>query len=128
MWNKLHGPIVIIIVKGVLIKTHVNIMNKDGYVRLKNFVFKVKYIWWRWLKLENWTLHYHKCHNPFTFWSFYHLIKKNIIKIYWMTHFITFSMSIFSFIFISVGNKIDCKLRLLMVNGIFINKFKLYIY
>jgi hypothetical protein len=37
-------PIVIIIVKGVLIKTHVNIMNKDGYVWLKNFVFKVKYV------------------------------------------------------------------------------------
>lgn len=122
-------PIVIIIVKGILIKTHVNIMNKNGYVWLKSFVIKVKYVWWRWHKLDNWIVHYHKCHNPFTFSSFYHIFKifKKTIKFYWMTHFINFSIPIFSFIVISVGNKIDCKLRLLMVNGILINIFKLYI-
>lgn len=68
-------PIVIIIVKGILIKTHVNIMNKNGYVWLKSFVIKVKCVWWRWRKLDNWTIHYHKCHNTFTFSSFYHFFK-----------------------------------------------------
>jgi hypothetical protein len=81
----------------------------------------------------NWTIELFIITNvtiisPFDPFIMFNLKKKNIIKFDWMTHFTTFSIPIVSFIVISVGNKIDCKLRMLMDNGILINIFKLYIY